>query len=36
MPEVDVVDLRRGERPGDALTGIPEYDSFFASRSTRR
>ena len=27
MPEVDVVDLRRGERPGDALTGIAEYDS---------
>src|SRR6476469_9342387 len=27
MPEVEVVDLRRGERPGDALTGIVEYDS---------
>jgi primosomal protein N' (replication factor Y) (superfamily II helicase) len=27
MPEVEVVDLRRGERPGDALTGIAEYDS---------
>ena len=27
MPEVDVVDLRRGERPGGALTGIVEYDS---------
>jgi primosomal protein N' (replication factor Y) len=27
LPEVDVVDLRKGERPGDALTGNPEYDS---------
>ncbi len=27
MPDVQVVDLRRGERPGDALTGIAEYDS---------
>lgn len=27
MPEVDVVDLRRGERPRDALTGIAEYDT---------
>jgi len=26
LPEVAVVDLRRGERPGDALTGNPEYD----------
>ncbi|MDQ6719050.1 MAG: primosomal protein N' [Gemmatimonadota bacterium] len=27
MPEVEVVDLRRGERQDDALTGIAEYDS---------
>jgi primosomal protein N'' len=27
LPEVEIVDLRRGERAGEALTGSPEYDS---------